>query len=621
MSRAGAAALFAVTIVLALPTTTLAALDWRPPEPLPAGVSSGAVGPDSTALLFGFPDPAQMNRQRVVVRPVGGPVGPPQDYTPLATSADVPVVAFDAAGNALAGSPGSLGLAYRPAGAASVFGTRQSLSGFGGVLDISMAPSGEALVGTDQGSATNGKTRVAFRPAGPGALLDLANLQEFAPPPGGSMRLIGLQLDPDGAAVVVMMSGLNTYQAVRLAGQASFQAPEEIQAPGLRPDEYQLNFSSDPNGHAVLAYSSGVAAVDGPTKLTRAVAAYRPPGGAFATPTVLGVATVSQGDVLELSQVQGAVTANGDGLIAWNQRVPVAFSCPGGVGDSGNSGAYAARLHGGVFDPGAPIAPSVFPESSGHAGVAGGGDRVVVGLTSLHRGSGDECDVRDNSSDIAVRTYVSAAGGLEPEGDQLVGASGPSGLPAGQSQFRHPNFRAPGILVGAAGTTLVGAATAAGGSLSPFLHVREDLVATPTLTPVPIPTLAPGAGSSGPSIKPLVPKNLVVPAPITASRPVVTVICPPDVGRECRFRFAIYAAFGALPGQAGAAKKKRNAVLLARATATLKPGTRKTIKLKLSKAGRKAVRAKRRAKARLVITVTADGRTRTSTLSVKIGGR
>lgn len=90
-----------------------------------------------------------------------------------------------------------------------------------------MAPSDEAWWEPIKGGLTNGQVRVAFRPAGSTALLDIANAQVFSPPAGQSLQIVGLHLDPDGAAIVVMRSSLETWQSVRPAGAwARHEHPE-----------------------------------------------------------------------------------------------------------------------------------------------------------------------------------------------------------------------------------------------------------------------------------------------------------------------------------------------------------------------------------------------------------
>lgn len=616
--------LLACALLLLFVPSASAELGWGEPElGIDANTESAAVAPDGTALLFGWP---ASGRKQLAVRPRGGPIGAPAGTT-VYSNYDAPEVAFDAAGNALGGSRESRIIAYRPAG--GQFGTTQSLSTFGYPLEISMAPSGEAMVGTDNGFTTNGAVKVAFRPAGPDAQVDVANEQVFSPAAGTYLRLLGLQMDPDGAAIVVMGYGDTVYQAVRAAGEASFGAPTAIpQAAGVGDDRYRVVFHSDPAGHAVLAYRAGA----GNANDTHAVAAYRAPGGSFGTPQVVGAA----GAGLHVNDVRAAVNRHGDGLVAWTET-----SEEGDCASNADPNVYAvhgSKLHGGSFGAAAPLGPGTYPETSVFEQVTAAGDRVALAYTVRHRGT--RCDVTDNSSDVRVRTYRSEPSGLVQEDDRLLADSEPSGLPAGQGQWRHPHFGDIGVVLGAGGTLIAATGSYSGGSLVRELHVREDPDApadpgdppadpgdpptdpggSPTGpvggTPTPTPTQVP---VSTPTIKPIVPRDLVTPRPITRRKTRVPVTCPPEVGSDCATHMALYRRFGALPrASASGKKRKRKAVRLASGRATIAPGATKRVKLKLTKAGKRA--AKRRASTgRLVVTVTADGRTTQSVVKVKIG--
>lgn len=609
----------ALLILLAVCSAPAHAAPAWSAEPADTTLVSAAPGPKGATLLFGWP---QSNRLRIATRPAGGPAGAPEPL-PVYASFYGPAVAFDRDGNALIGSRETTQLVHRSA--AGAFSAVQSLAGFGGASHISMAPTGEALLGTDEGAASNGRVKVAFRPAGAGMQADIAGAQIFSPPPGASMQLIGLQLDPDGAAVVLMKEGSAIYQSTRAAGQASFSNPVPLtDVSGLRSEKYQLVFDSDPAGHSVLAFSTGRPADNG--AYTRAVAAYRPPGGAFGAPQIVGAAA----DGESLSTVRAAINAGGDGLVAWTQTVAT-YSCSRGT--SADFGVWVAHISGGAIGSGNAIGPAGFPDASSFRAVAAGGTTVGIAYDLRHRGAdGDKCDVKDDKSEIVVRVYRSRATGpgLEAPADRLLEESTPSGLPAGQSQWRQPALAAPELVAGASGTLLVGTQAFSGGVLTRRVHIYEDAAAPPTDPAQPV---NPGGGSgNGPGttgttptppvrkILPLVPKDLVVPAPITSRKRTVRVLCPPEVGDECLVHLNVYAAFGAMP-KASAAAGKKKAALLASVRTRVRPGTSRTVRLKLTKAGRRAARVRRRKAARMVVTVTADGVRRSSTVKVRIGGR
>jgi hypothetical protein len=122
-----------------------------------------------------------------------------------------------------------------------------------------------------------------------------------------------------------------------------------------------------------------------------------------------------------------------------------------------------------------------------------------------------------------------------------------------------------------------------------------------------------GAGGTGGTIKPIIPRNLIVPAPINPAKPFLVATCPPEVADECAIRVWAYAQFGAVPTARDSAVKKRpkkrpkKAALLATGSLALKPNSKGKIKLVFSRAGRKALAPHRAVRIRIRVQVTYNG--------------
>jgi hypothetical protein len=131
-----------------------------------------------------------------------------------------------------------------------------------------------------------------------------------------------------------------------------------------------------------------------------------------------------------------------------------------------------------------------------------------------------------------------------------------------------------------------------------------------------------GSGGTGGTIKPIVPQNLIVPAPINPANPLIVATCPPEVADECAIRVWAYAQFGAIPrARDSAAKKPPKAVLLAKGSLTLRPNTKGKIKLHFSSAGRKALAPHRAVRIRIRVQVTYNHQRHVFVVADKISAR
>ena len=105
-------------------------------------------------------------------------------------------------------------------------------------------------------------------------------------------------------------------------------------------------------------------------------------------------------------------------------------------------------------------------------------------------------------------------------------------------------------------------------------------------------------------LKPIVPRDLISLRPIDAANPLVIALCPPGT-TDCSMRVAVYAAFGATPVAATAKKKKKGkpkAVLLGTAKIHLAPGRTGKARIHFTAAGKRAAKAKKVQKVRLLVT-------------------
>jgi hypothetical protein len=131
-----------------------------------------------------------------------------------------------------------------------------------------------------------------------------------------------------------------------------------------------------------------------------------------------------------------------------------------------------------------------------------------------------------------------------------------------------------------------------------------------------------GSGGGGGHVSPIVPRKLVVVAPLVATHPVVAVTCPPQVAGECAFRLSVFAAFGTVPHASldTAAKRRRakRAPLLGRAAVVVRPGHKGVLRIKLTAAGRRAVASGKAFRVRLVFQIRHDGKTASLLVSTTV---
>ncbi|MEO6867422.1 MAG: hypothetical protein ABI200_05325 [Gaiellales bacterium] len=566
--------------------TSVAAPTWNTPEPVPTAMRA-FLAPDGTGLVVGKGG----SSVEFATRAKGGTTGAFTALPYFSSSvfdADGKVrVVFDGASNALIGNVNGSAIAYRPAGAASAIGATTSMGANNKLGSMSMISSGDAFIAM---GGSPGTIKVGFRPAGAASIVDSTNAQDF-----GKGNVIGTVLDPDGSGIVVFTDAAGAlFQAVRPAGSAVFTSPTEISAPGLHPSEYQVVMSSDPSGNAVLTWSGSSSLTT--AKNDRAVASFRGPGQAFPVPSIVGAS--APGMYGGVQTVIGATNAQGDAMVAWTQGTSTDI-CASHQGNVADYGAYASTYHAGTWSPAVALGPAAFPEVSAIREVRGAGSHFVAVIDRDHQGA-DRCEaagVIDDQSDVLVRAAVSTASGVAFTEDHLLATT----YTNAEGRYTHPSF-------------LDLALNASGGVLAVYRDMNGTFVASVDGGE----SLPPTTGK--PQIKPINPARLIKPRAINISKPSMAIACPRAVDDECAFKVRVYHVFKAKPKKRGSQARKlvTKRVLLGSFNAKLKPGKKRVVKFKMTKAGKAAIKANKTRKVQLVMTTKANGNTVTRKANVKL---
>lgn len=581
-------------------------------EALPSGVRTAADLEDArTAVLDNsgnlLVDMYTSGKGRWAVRPPGGPLGAPQGFPQPSIIGDWPspaTMSLDSAGNAIAYFGAFW--TYRPAGAASVWGPVTQATGNDRLVDVAMAPTGEALGVFKNGDAI----KLAFRPAGAGAAFDLDNATTINPSPGDtSTTPVALTIDPDGGADLLYRSehtGSRIYLETRRPAGGAFQTPVQYDW----PQTASLRFSRAPDG---------TAAISGWTGYNTAFAAVRPPGGAFAARQTIETAPTDG----ELGLYQPVLALSGGRAVTAVTHSHIYNQCTGGAGST--SGwtlhGYDPQLGWTTLSSGA----DTWPQLSSVVGMAGSGTTIAF-VTSELSGTGDRC-ASTFARTLTLHTGT-LAGGLQTftlgtsEGDAnrvpslTFVAAGPQGAAA--AGFTFLGGAAPDPLEHVAvyedaAAPAGGGGTPAGGGTTPP-SVGADPGVAGTLTP------PPGAGAVLPTTHPTAPPKVTLTGPIGIRENVAPLpfSCPPQEPGTCLLAITL---LGVRPHGSASTAAKAKTIVLGKATASVKPGKRKIINIKLSRAGRAFVKPHRTATTTLTVIVTIAGRKTTITKHVKLKRR
>ncbi len=610
-----------------------AAFTWGAPEALPADAAySFNLAPDGTALIFGFPtDGRVFPVYRLLVRPPGGPQGSPQDLPPDFGNGPPLFASFAPNGDGLIASTGKHAIAFRAAGAGSAVGAPQELGR--SPAGIAFGPAGNSLIGVNW---DDGHVHVVLRPAGAAGSPDLANAQDL-----GKGSLVGLALDPDGAAVVVFQdqSAKLLEQAVRPAGAPSFQTPTEISVPGLNAAEYRVRMAADPAGYAALGWE-GSSDTSTTTQFApdRALASYRSPGGAFTAPVIVGSASAPG----YMRDVYPGVTSSGDGLVGWSKVTNVDGMCANTT-DYLDIGAFVSLHRLGTWGSERSLFGSGgFPNRASVKDVASGGDTIAISLQST-LGGGDRCSFGDNTSELAVvRARTTGPGTLDPADSARTEKKTFSSTPQAENGGVTASFGPPY-------TTSYVAVSSSGAVLQFYTESGvQKLIAgwDPTANPNPSPNANP---NPNPNPKPQsTPEQLIqqglAAIGVAVSRTVSSTLAhvARTLGREKLGQLlrdnSFLASLGFTPAQfrsgsdlvavvslianaagvrtvAAGAKSKKKTIVLATGKRVVRKSGRTTIKVRLTARGREAMkvanRAHRKLKATLAVQVTPRLKSRT----------
>lgn len=543
---------------------------WQTPEAIPATTNGVGIGPDGTGLLFGY----AAGSGNLAVRPPDGPVSAPQTLPAgfLSSVVDRPTATFAANGDAVLADYTTHRLAFRPAGAATSPGPAQDLGVGFGPATVAVTPAGDALLATD--GYLNGDVHAVARPAGAASTANVAGAQGFG---AGHIYNLGAALDPAGGGVIVFQGTLGLEQSVLDPLTHIWGTPTAIPNPAGVTGYAGLRLASAPTGHAVLAWRA-----NGATPEDTVIGTVRAPGGGFGAPVALG--TSPQG----IGSLAPAVTSTGYGLVAYTAYLH-ASGCPG-PGDEplDDFGVFGVSTHDGNWGTPAPLGPSSFPTRSVLLGVASAGDRIALNL-DVRDGGADMCSYADNRRSLRISRVTAASALPQTDGLTYATESG-SGVPE------------PGLL--SASSTGAVLLTYALGGTTYALAGRDPAAFTPA-EPSSRPPSGPPSAPPPPGTTPVFkPRTIVVIPAKLPNPPVATLICPPSAGGECVVHVAYYLAFG---GRAAVAKS-RPAVKIGTVDARLKAGTRRRVAVKLTAAGKRAVRVRRPQRLRIVVTTTVAGR-------------
>jgi hypothetical protein len=199
------------------------------------------------------------------VRPAGGSFGSPQYLSPAGDNADVPQVAFDASGDALAvwafdGSPAStVQGAYRPAD--GTFGSPQTVPAPNGnpaqVPQVAFDGSDEGVVAWQQSDGSELRVYASVRSAGTGGAFSAAGTLD----PGGQ-EAYEPRVAGDGLSATIVswktFNGATNYtQAVERPAGGNFSAASDVSAEGPEESTPEVGVDAQGNGIAVFSRASG----------------------------------------------------------------------------------------------------------------------------------------------------------------------------------------------------------------------------------------------------------------------------------------------------------------------------------------------------------------------------
>lgn len=388
-------------LAVAVPGSALAG--WGPAEPVGSNINQVLLAPGGPGFVVGFPATSP-SRLRFALRPLGGPLESPLEFPAGIGQHTLPVWGFDAAGDAVILDEEVQNVGYRAAN--GELGSTQKLEGH--LLArwprlVSVAPTGEALLGVNELRPGGSPVQLAFRPAGKSAQVDTTNTVDLT----NAGTLFGVLLQADGGAIAVYWDEetKKLMQVVRPFGSVSFNSPTVLDASA---GNNVVSFSGDPSGWAMLAWTSA----------GKAYATVRAPDGSFPAATVVGSGPND-------SNATPAVTSSGDGLVSWWQTGIGNPSCPA-------TAIMGALQHHGTWAAEGALGPAAWPDVTtlayGAAAFSAGND-VSVPMVQIHHDGTCPTSPYPQTRSLVVHHYRSGASGLTDQGTSVLsplGANQPS---------------------------------------------------------------------------------------------------------------------------------------------------------------------------------------------------
>lgn len=571
---------------------------WDAPEPIAPATNTFRIGlaPGGPGYVTGFPLTGP-DRFRYAVRPLGGALGPAFEMPGTSGTNFDGFWRFDAAGNAVIANTYQGKLGHLPAG--GVGGSSQDLPAGYYPDAVSVAPTGEALI---VAAPSLGIIRVALRPAGPNQTADFSPTGAQLFGDTSTAGVIGALLQADGGAIVVWQQNDGTlHQSVRRSGEPSFDPPTAIADPRADTRKFSVRFDGDASGNAMLAWlgSSGGTARD------QAVAAVRGHDGSFGPAQVVGTG----GSVVNVTP---AVTASGDGMVAWSHQFA-------GAGCTAST-IMGSALHAGTFAAQQPLGPSELPLTSSQGypeTVISEGDRLAVPVLEIDHGL-TPCSFGDDRRGLFYRHFHSGPSGLVDDGRSELSplqsrAGGVTSYPSISEQTLEPGGRMlVSYQVDAARylRSFDGVPPGGGGPAPPAPEPPAGSSPAPPVSPASPPASA---------IVPIRPKLYVDVAALNPSKLEVSIVCSADqvAAEDCGSKAFVYWLFigqhqGKKSSAHGAATRpKAKRILVAAGAARIPKGKRGKLRLKLTKAGRQLVARRKPVKVLLVVTITRGARSGT----------
>lgn len=603
----------ATTLAVLVPTAASAAPSWQTPEPISTLIGSIALDGTGTAAVGTGDYP-----WTYTFRPLGGPLGSSTDFgAGLNNGPYGPSIVSNAAGDMFAFNSYYPWVGYRAPGGSSfaIAQTKDSSNHSYTPIDIAVNPSGAAVGLFAGGGAT---TYVGFRPAGAATSFDLTNKIDCCPEAtaGAGTEPKQINYDTDGGVSVVYASPPGSFQLFQNYAPpgGSFGTPTQI--PVGDSSDVCCVFAHGSDGTAGVGWvrvSTGTSSGDGIMVATRA------PGGTFGAPQVVASASGDDGDYV--NDLELAAGTDGGVAAGWLRRYADTTNCESTSG--GNYGYEVAdKAPGGSNFGTLATGAHTWPSRSHIDALAMSGHQVLTITDTDNATTGDMC-VNNSANEIRdlTATITPIGPGAGPGSSAVVATT----LSDSGGNYYWPQLGSVGF--GPGGQILLNYGQYDGTSQHRYLRAYEDSSGGPGgggAGPGPGGGGGGGAGGGGgggaqPTITP--PGSLVLSGPIRLTTPKYVPLSFRCGDVICQ---VVAQALGHSSGGAKSSKKSKKRpklVVLAKFKGKVPADKRKTLRLKVTKAGKAALKGHSKLKITITIDVHAGARhqsiKRSATLVVK----